>query len=208
MPKLGWIVLIALGCSSQASPKATVEAMRRAACAGDADGYFASVDRTAVARALGEEMVASLPAGLGQTLSPPAVQLLVSSMDAIIRDTAATYSARLDAAILDDVKRGSEGHVCRMRVGDEQVAGNDAHVRITEADGIRRDWKMHLFAKRWVVIAVEVIDEDREIAGHREWAPDGVVPPPTPRVPKEVMEKVVQTELAYRAAHADTRSGQ
>ena len=198
------IVAGGVACAPK-SPLQVAKDMRAAACVGDVQGWFARTDQSALSKALADGILHGMRKRAAEHLSPPAVQVLMDGLEPDVRDGAATYLQRLDTMVADDIKRGRDGYTCKIVIGEQRIIGNEAHVIVTGASGVRRDWGFKLLGDKWMVMARSVLPEDQAKADALPPEPNDPPVPTAPRVPDGLWQKVTRTEMAYRASEPSSR---
>ena len=124
------------GCASGA--KATVEKMRSAACSGDSASFFALVDRNAVVESVARAAAAKTGKGAGKLAELAARKAATDALQ----------------AWEDDMKKGRDGDLCRMSLGDETPNGGETNVEVSTPTGRRRVWVFKAFDRRWLLVAI------------------------------------------------------
>jgi hypothetical protein len=120
-----WLFLAALplfGCSS--TGQATFEDMKKSACEGDVQGFFAHVDKTQIGANLGKAK--------GQE-GPTAIQ--------------ATFTAWED-----DIKKGRDGGLCKMQLTSAEERDGSSTVKWKSAAGKDNVWVFRRYDKSFLLV--------------------------------------------------------
>jgi hypothetical protein len=145
-------VLGASGCAKHGVD--AVKEMRARACAADAAGFFAHIDREAISRQILAHAQKKAEASFAELA--PAAQAAArerfrkwvdSGLPTAVNDTFAIWEG--------DIKRGPASDLCRMSVMESSEVGDTANVYVSiPSEGDWR-WKMARHGDRWLLAGTE-----------------------------------------------------
>lgn len=135
------IAMAAISCES--TPEKTFGTMKKAACAGDSETFFAHVDKSTLADNVAKGIVRDAAkdpkkkAGLGiiEGVAPAAARKAIEEWD-------------------DDVKRGEGGDLCKMTfsfAGALEGTPRTGVVHWTTGTGKAKSWRFTEYGKKWMV---------------------------------------------------------
>lgn len=191
------LALPLLGCSRDG--KDTFEDMKKSACAGDVQAFFAHVDKTQLGKSL------------AQTTAQQAAKAVRGDPSADIGPEAERMiSAAVQAAFTaweDDIKKGEAGDLCKMRLTSVDERGDTAAVTWTSARGSENVWRLKRYDKTWLLIEMSG-DEARlpAVPIERETPPASPPEPPAPPDWKSecnALIKAINAEGAKLSAKGD-----
>ncbi|HVU49989.1 MAG TPA: hypothetical protein VHL80_04850 [Polyangia bacterium] len=147
---LALVMLGAGGCAKHAVD--AVKDMRARACAGDAAGFFAHVDRDGLvqaARAGAEKKAEASLAELDPAAQAAARQKLPDRVERVaqtsVSDTFTTWRY--------EIGRGPAGDLCRMSIMESSEADHTADVHVKDPADFH--WKMARRGDRWLLVRVD-----------------------------------------------------